>query len=271
MNRFLTSKEKFYEFLESGWTGRKDDEANKVESPEEPEQKKIKLDNDGNNKEKKKMRGQNKSRPHMKPQSYEDRRLCTSIIQVMTQTHLFNVFLSVLTWNRYCSRVLQERETKCVFGEKCRFIHDVSEYMAGKPEDLGDQCYLYNTFGKCHYGLTCRFAKAHISPDLKNVVNEDLHKHFTDKETVRNNLDKELQRRLRKKQFPFTGAEAYLKTIIRGKKPEKKSTDECSEENHSCTDAPDAPDVEKTQQVTTRSTRVRNIKSRQSNTEDVCV
>lgn len=95
MNRFLTSKEKFYEFLESGWTGRKDDEANKDESPEEPEQKKIKLDNDGDNKEKKKMRGQNKSRPHMKPQSYEDRRLCTSIIQVMTQTHLFNVLLRV--------------------------------------------------------------------------------------------------------------------------------------------------------------------------------
>lgn len=85
MNRFLTSKENFYEFLESGWTGRKDDEANKEEPSEEPEQKRMKLDKDEDKKEKKKMRGQNKSRPHTKPQSYEDRRLCSSIIQVSTQ------------------------------------------------------------------------------------------------------------------------------------------------------------------------------------------
>ncbi|KAI7798545.1 tRNA-dihydrouridine(47) synthase [NAD(P)(+)]-like [Triplophysa rosa] len=228
--QFLTSKENFYEFLESGWTGRKDDEANK----EEPEQKRMKLDKDGDKQEKRKMRGQNKSRPHTKPQSYEDKRLCPSIIQ--------------------------ERETKCVFGEKCRFIHDVSEYMSGKPEDLGHQCYLYNTFGKCHYGLTCRFAKAHISPDLKNVVNEDLHKRFTAKETVRNHLDKELQKRLRKKQVAFTGAEAYLKTIVRGKKPEKKSTDECSpEETHSCTPntTTDAPEDQETQQEDDRNAPVK--------------
>lgn len=138
---------------------------------------------------------------------------------------------------------LQERETKCVFGDKCRFIHDVSEYVSGKPPDLGDQCYLYNTFGKCHYGLTCRFAKAHISPDLKNVVNEDLYKPLEHKETVRNHLDKVLQKRLWKKQVAFTGAEAYLKTIVRGQKPEKKSTDPPDETT-------DAPRPQQTQQVT---------------------
>lgn len=187
--------------------------------------------------------------------------------------------LCVFMFNRDGSRLLQERETKCVFGEKCRFVHDVSEYMSGKPEDLGDQCHLYNTFGKCHYGLTCRFAKAHISPDLKNMVKEDLHKHSTDNETVRNHLDKELQKRLRKKQVAFTGAEAYLKTIVRGKKPEKKSTDECSEENHSRTPntTTDAPDDQETQQEVTQhhihrqSARGRNISSCQSNMCVLCV
>ncbi|XP_073714786.1 tRNA-dihydrouridine(47) synthase [NAD(P)(+)]-like isoform X3 [Misgurnus anguillicaudatus] len=212
--QFLTSKEKFHEFLESGRSGEKGDGPDKdpEEPSEEPEKKRMKLDNDGDRKEKKRMRGQNKCRPHVKPQSYEDKRLCPSIIQ--------------------------ERETKCFYGAKCRFIHDVSEYMSTKAEDLGEQCYLYNNFGKCQYGLTCRFAKAHTSPDLKNLVNEDLYKQACDKETVRNNLDKDLQKRLRKKQVPFTGADAYLKTISRGKKPEEKSTDktdECpavKEENH---------------------------------------
>lgn len=198
--QFLTTKENFYAFLESGRPGQKSDDAERDSG--EPEQKRIRLDSDGAQEEpdkkekKKKMRGQNKSRPHMKPNSYEERRLCPSIVQ--------------------------ERDTKCFYGEKCRFIHDVSEYMCTKAADLGDQCYLFNTFGKCHYGLTCRFAKAHTSAELKNMVNEDLYKPCAERETVRNHLDKDLQRRLRKKQVSFTGAEAYLKTISRGKKLEER-------------------------------------------------
>lgn len=120
--------------------------------------------------------------------------------------------------------VFQERDTKCFYGDKCRFLHDVSEYMSTKAADLGDQCYLFNTFGKCHYGVTCRFAKAHTSAELKNLVNEDLYKPSTERETVRNHLDKDLQRQLRKKQVSFKGAEAYLKTITRGKKLEENQS-----------------------------------------------
>lgn len=85
--RFLTTKETFHAFLESGRPGQKSEEAERDSG--EPEQKRIRLDSDGAQEEpdkkekKKKMRGQNKSRPHMKPQSYEDRRLCPSIIQVL--------------------------------------------------------------------------------------------------------------------------------------------------------------------------------------------
>ncbi|KAG1929009.1 tRNA dihydrouridine synthase DusB [Pimephales promelas] len=194
--QFLTTKEQFHAFLDSGRPGRKSEDADGDSG--EPEQKKIRLDSEAapeepDKRDKKKMRGQNKSRPRMKPQSYEARRLCTSIIQ--------------------------ERDTKCFFGDKCRFLHDVSEYMRSKAEDLGEQCYLFNTFGKCQYGVTCRFAKAHTSADMKNVVNSDLYKPSAEREAVRNHLDKDLQRRLRKKQVSFSGAEAFLKTISRGKKP----------------------------------------------------
>ncbi|KAK2887780.1 hypothetical protein QQF64_012885 [Cirrhinus molitorella] len=200
--QFLTTKEKFHEFLASGRPRQSSEEpdGDSEEPSAEPQQKKMKLDHDGDKKDKKKMRGQNKSRPHIKPHSYEERRLCTSIIQ--------------------------ERDTKCFFGDKCRFVHDVSEYLSTKAADLGDQCYLFNTFGRCQYGLTCRFAKAHTSPELKNMLNEELCKSWAGRETVRNHLDKELQRRLRKKQVKFAGAEAYLKTISRGKKAEHKSADE---------------------------------------------
>uniref|UniRef100_A0A8C8F6C1 tRNA-dihydrouridine(47) synthase [NAD(P)(+)] n=1 Tax=Oncorhynchus tshawytscha TaxID=74940 RepID=A0A8C8F6C1_ONCTS len=170
--RFLTTKEKFHELLDSG----------------------VKLDPDEQERtrkrDSKRMRGQNKSRPHMKPTSYDNRRLCPSIIQ--------------------------ERETKCVYGDKCKFIHDVAEYMALKPADVGEHCYLYDTFGKCHYGLSCRFARAHISADLKNLANEERVKAMEGRTPVRNSLDKDLQWRLRKKVVPFTASDAYMKTVFKG-------------------------------------------------------
>lgn len=89
--------------------------------------------------------------------------------------------------------------------------------MAAKPADLGEKCYLYDTFGKCQYGVTCRFAKAHIGPDFKNLVNEEVFQLCKDRKPLKNSLDKDLQWRLRKKKVPFKESEAYLKTISKGK------------------------------------------------------
>uniref|UniRef100_Q6PEH0 tRNA-dihydrouridine(47) synthase [NAD(P)(+)] n=1 Tax=Danio rerio TaxID=7955 RepID=Q6PEH0_DANRE len=200
-SQFLTSKEKFHEFLSSGRSSQKNEE-----DPDggEPEKKKIRLENEGETaeqeKKKIKMRGQNKSRPHVKPHTYEDKRLCTSIIQ--------------------------ERDSVCPYGEKCRFLHDVSEYLSTKAADLGDQCHLFNTLGKCPYGLTCRYAKAHTSADLKNMVNTELYRASAGRENTTNLLDKELQKRLRKKQQRFPGADAFLKSISRAPRPEHNSREQ---------------------------------------------
>ncbi|XP_017340665.1 tRNA-dihydrouridine(47) synthase [NAD(P)(+)]-like isoform X2 [Ictalurus punctatus] len=205
--QYITNKENFYEFLATGFKSEKaEDEKASAEVPidgaeeqsREPETKKRKVDGDEQTKDKKKRRGQNKSRPHLKPHSYEAQRLCPSLIQ--------------------------ESERKCFYGEKCKFIHDVADYMSTKPEDLGDTCYLYDTFGRCPYGVTCRFAKAHTGPDYKNLVNEELRKSLDRTETVRNSLDKELQRRLRKKQVSFKSSENFLKSISAGKKQHGKSS-----------------------------------------------
>uniref|UniRef100_A0A4W4EB51 tRNA-dihydrouridine(47) synthase [NAD(P)(+)] n=1 Tax=Electrophorus electricus TaxID=8005 RepID=A0A4W4EB51_ELEEL len=204
---YVTTKEKFHAFLAAGGNaeeGEEEDAATPEECADaanggaeeasgEPELKRRKLDDDAQaedtQQDKKGMKGQNKSRPHMKPHSYDDRRLCPSL--------------------------LQGRENGCFFGEKCKFIHDVTDYMSTKPADLGEQCYLYDTFGRCAYGITCRFAGAHTGPDFKNLVNKESETPTTS-ETVRNYLHKDLQRRLRKRQVTFTRSETYLRSIRTG-------------------------------------------------------
>lgn len=93
--RYVTNKEKFYKFLAAGLKSEKaEDEKISGEAPAdgaeepggEPETKKRKFD-DEQTQDKKKRRGQNKSRPHLKPHSYEERRLCPSVIPVFTHTH----------------------------------------------------------------------------------------------------------------------------------------------------------------------------------------
>uniref|UniRef100_A0A8C0FUJ6 tRNA-dihydrouridine(47) synthase [NAD(P)(+)] n=1 Tax=Bubo bubo TaxID=30461 RepID=A0A8C0FUJ6_BUBBB len=125
--------------------------------------------------ERKRARGQNKSRPCMKPNHYEQSRLCPSVTQGCAE--------------------------KCYFGARCRFLHDVGEYMAAKPADLGRSCVLFETFGKCIYGVTCRFAQAHLGDGYQNIVNTDLAKQWEGKSLVRNNLSKDLQHQLRKRKF----------------------------------------------------------------------
>uniref|UniRef100_A0AAR2KA37 tRNA-dihydrouridine(47) synthase [NAD(P)(+)] n=1 Tax=Pygocentrus nattereri TaxID=42514 RepID=A0AAR2KA37_PYGNA len=220
--------EKFHEFLAAGLKDQKGDGEESAEASTdgdngtaeeptgEPESKKRKADDEAqaedNKQDKKKMKGQNKSRPHMKPHSYDDRRLCPSLVQ--------------------------ERDSKCFYGDKCKFIHDVADYMSTKPADLGDRCYLYDTFGKCVFGITCRFASAHMGPDFKNLVKEEVCKTLGQKEMVRNSLDKELQRRLRKRQVTFSRSETYLKSIGAGKaKGGANGKKSGSENKHATTDA----------------------------------
>ncbi|KAJ7308192.1 hypothetical protein JRQ81_008710 [Phrynocephalus forsythii] len=135
----------------------------------------------------KRARGQNKGRPRMKPTDYEKQRLCLSVVQDCAE--------------------------KCFMGPRCRFVHDVKEYLAQKPPDLGARCVLYETFGRCVYGAACRFAGAHLGEDLKNLVNPELLKEWEGKAVARNHLSKDLQHQLRKKTFPFPASQEYLSRL----------------------------------------------------------
>uniref|UniRef100_UPI0037E7BE92 tRNA-dihydrouridine(47) synthase [NAD(P)(+)]-like n=1 Tax=Semicossyphus pulcher TaxID=241346 RepID=UPI0037E7BE92 len=204
--QFLTTKEKFHGFVDSEWQAQsgektsendKDDETK--EASVEPEAKKLKLEPDETNKsgkpDSKRQRGQNKSRPRMKSSAYDERRLCLSVIQ-------------------------DNRE--CPFGDKCHFHHDVAEYMASKPADIGGSCYLYDTFGKCPYGLSCRFAKAHTTSDFKTMENAELIKTHEGRIAVKNSLTKDLQYCLRKRSVAFKKSEEYLKILSNNKREQQQ-------------------------------------------------
>ncbi|XP_008288784.1 tRNA-dihydrouridine(47) synthase [NAD(P)(+)]-like [Stegastes partitus] len=191
--QFLTTKDKFHRFVDSEWQGSKGGENDTADEPkasdEEPEPKKLKLDSDDRNSagkpDSKRLRGQNKSRPHIKPTTYDEKRLCLSVIQ-----------------NR-----------ECPFGDKCHFHHNVADYLASKPADIGESCYLYETFGKCTYGLACRYAKAHTTPDFKTMEKADVIKAYEGRVVVKNSLSKDLQNRLRKRSVAFKKSADYLKTL----------------------------------------------------------
>ncbi|XP_053228709.1 tRNA-dihydrouridine(47) synthase [NAD(P)(+)]-like isoform X1 [Podarcis raffonei] len=211
--QYLSTKEKFHTYLdrEGEATNEKDGDVLAAEDSaekntggdlNEPPAKLQKLGKDESNAEEKsspeeenrtakepqgqkRARGQNKGRPCMKPSHYEKNRLCPSVVQ--------------------------ERAEKCFFGSRCRFLHSVKEYMATKPPDLGDSCILFKMFGRCMYGVTCRFASAHLGEDYENVIDEGLLKQREGKPpAVKNSLSKDLQQQLRKKKFPFDKSNQYL-------------------------------------------------------------
>ncbi|XP_070320975.1 tRNA-dihydrouridine(47) synthase [NAD(P)(+)]-like isoform X2 [Odocoileus virginianus] len=242
--RYLTTKEQFHEFLEAKGQEKPSQESEAVDPAgndlTEPEAKRIRLEDgqteDGQAEEaaetgeqlqaQKRARGQNKCRPHVKPTHYDKNKLCPSLVQVcVTVTKSprclecepvcppSSIFLTL--WCIVIVPIFQESAARCFYGDRCRFLHDVGHYLETKPADLGPSCVLFETFGRCPYGVTCRFAGAHLGPEGQNLVREGL----VQAPPVRNGLDKALQQQLRKRKIHFKRAEQALRQLSRGPLP----------------------------------------------------
>ncbi|KAM6104841.1 LOW QUALITY PROTEIN: tRNA-dihydrouridine(47) synthase [NAD(P)(+)]-like [Pterocles gutturalis] len=126
---------------------------------------------------------------------------------------------------------------------------------AVKPPDLGRSCVLFKTFGKCIYGVTCRFAQAHLGDGCQNIVNTDLAKQWEGKSLVRNNLSKDLHHQLRKRKFIFKKAGEYLRGLAKphgdggergkatGRSAEEQEVSDCTRAQESLGDGPECPAV----------------------------
>ncbi|XP_014216652.1 tRNA-dihydrouridine(47) synthase [NAD(P)(+)]-like isoform X2 [Copidosoma floridanum] len=98
-------------------------------------------------------------------------------------------------------------DNKCNY-EKCAFIHDRSEFLKIKPEDIGTECPLFKLTGKCPRGLACRLGSKHISTDGFNIIDHDKYEAFEKlSPPVKNKIDKIVLEKLKKYQYDFARAE----------------------------------------------------------------
>lgn len=137
-------------------------------------------------KQKKKLRGQNKSRGPTY-QRDNSRELCIKATETIDGTY-----------------------QQCTI-QGCKFIHNVEEYMKIKPKDIASTCYNYSTSGKCMWGVACRFGSEHLTSDGKNIINEEKFKHYQETGPyTKNVLCKEVQTNLRKKLYNFELSEKIV-------------------------------------------------------------
>lgn len=105
------------------------------------------------------------------------------------------------------------RGDKCEYGDRCRYLHDAIEYVSKyKLPDVGDSCVHFEKFGKCIFGLTCRYGKKHITESFQNIVNLELYEKTAALRT-KNVLSRDLVVSLRKKTYPFPRSGEYLKHL----------------------------------------------------------
>lgn len=139
---------------------------------------------DGDKPPKKKLKGQNKRRPY-------------DAIQIPRSEKL-------------CPRIAHGDD--CPYNEKCDYVHDIRAYLAKKQPDIGDRCYLFDTFGRCPYGASCRFASVHLNEEFKNVENSELSL-SSSLTATRNGLPKDVQAALRKRHYEFKDADRILGSL----------------------------------------------------------
>ncbi|CAO3662393.1 unnamed protein product [Umbelopsis ramanniana] len=111
---------------------------------------------------------------------------------------------------KLCPYIASGDEDKCNWGDKCKFTHNIEEYLKVKPADLGDRCVNFEVYGRCRAGYACRFLHAHFK-DGKLVVDEERVRNAP--VTVKNGITPETMAALRKHTFDFEKSEAFLKEI----------------------------------------------------------
>ena len=148
----------------------------------------------------KKERGQNKRRPRAAKVNHSEQ-LCPSLYEG--------------------SKAISSNS--CRFGENCRYSHNCTEFLASKPPDIRDTCFLFTTLGRCPYGLACRYGNSHMTPDKQNMIDDSVYDPNRI-DTTRNIVSKSLQQRLRKKNVDLPKSEHFLQEFNKVKDEGRKES-----------------------------------------------
>jgi len=104
---------------------------------------------------------------------------------------------------RICNNLIDvapdEPLPECKF-PNCKMRHDLKEYISDKPKDIADECFIFSTQGYCPRGISCRFSSIHLDKDGRNL--KDPNKYLGIPQ-VSNQLEKDVQIKLRKKEYDF--------------------------------------------------------------------
>lgn len=76
--------------------------------------------------------------------------------------------------------------------------------------DIGEICINFEKFGKCIFGVICRYGKNYILKSFKNIVNEELYEKIVFLR-IKIVLSKELVFVLRKKKYEFVNLDIFVK------------------------------------------------------------
>lgn len=117
---------------------------------------------------------------------------------------------------RICLKYI-EHDGYCLHGSNCVYSHDQYKiYKLNEDQYFGEQdkpCFIYSSYGKCHYGVACLYAKNHtkLFEEKQRVYNiVDHHKWSYGNgrasfiERARNRLELGAQHDLRKKSYDFS-------------------------------------------------------------------
>eukprot|EP00123_Amoebidium_parasiticum_P014771 comp22637_c0_seq1/m.34843 comp22637_c0_seq1/g.34843 ORF comp22637_c0_seq1/g.34843 comp22637_c0_seq1/m.34843 type:complete len:273 (-) comp22637_c0_seq1:1504-2322(-) len=127
--------------------------------------------------------------------------------------HRDNVFRKEMK-DCLCPAVSNGNEcTRIASGQKCVFIHDLKEFVAKKPANLGEVCPIYDAHGFCRFGASCLFSGQHTDPETFANLKDEVKMEANPPVEI-NRLDKDTMFTLRKNNYAFPKADAALEQLI---------------------------------------------------------
>ena len=122
--------------------------------------------------------------------------------------------------NALCSKFVCNVNATCPFGDKCRYVHDVKQYLEHKAPEIKSEyfpvCPVWQSLGYCPMGYKCCFLSSHCNLEtleLNEVQDPDTKQKLYDANHEINHIDGERKYDLIKKRFPFTKSEHILEII----------------------------------------------------------